>query len=60
MVRATNTGMPDLGGCQIEATLQLLDDKWKGVILHHLLRDEVRRFCELAKQLTSVTHRMPR
>jgi DNA-binding HxlR family transcriptional regulator len=58
MARDTNVGLSDLGGCQIEATLQLLDGKWKGVILHHLLKDEVLRFNELVKRLPSITHRM--
>ncbi|MDH4412945.1 MAG: helix-turn-helix domain-containing protein [Rhizobium sp.] len=58
MARDTNSGMSDLGGCQIEATLQLLDGKWKAVVLHHLLRDEVLRFNELVKRLPSITHRM--
>jgi DNA-binding HxlR family transcriptional regulator len=58
MARDTNAGMSDLGGCQIEATLQLLDGKWKGVILHHLLRDEVLRFNEICKRLPTITHRM--
>ncbi|QEE47183.1 helix-turn-helix transcriptional regulator [Rhizobium sp. WL3] len=58
MARDTNAGMSDLGGCQIEATLQLLDGKWKGVILHNLLRDEVLRFNEICKRLPTITHRM--
>jgi DNA-binding HxlR family transcriptional regulator len=58
MARDMNSGLSDLGGCQIEATLQLLDGKWKGVILHHLLRDEVLRFNEIVKRLPSITHRM--
>lgn len=57
MARDNSSAMSDLGGCQIEATLQLLDGKWKGVILHHLLRDEVLRFNELVKLLSSITHR---
>lgn len=57
MARETKSGLYDLGGCQIEATLQLLDGKWKGVILHHLLRDEVLRFNELVKLLSTITHR---
>lgn len=57
MARETKSGLSDIGGCQIEATLQLLDGKWKGVILHHLLRDEVLRFNELVKLLSTITHR---
>jgi len=58
MTRETLPVTSDLGGCQIEATLQLLDGKWKGVILHHLLRDEILRFNEIVKRLPSITHRM--
>lgn len=58
MARDMNAGLSDFGGCQIEATLQLLDGKWKGVILHNLLKDEVLRFNELVKRLPSITHRM--
>ncbi|MBC2774451.1 helix-turn-helix transcriptional regulator [Rhizobium sp. AQ_MP] len=58
MARDMNAGVSDLGGCQIESTLQLLDGKWKGVILHHLLKDDVLRFNELVKRLPSITHRM--
>lgn len=58
MTQDTKAAMSDLGGCQIEATLQLLDGKWKGVILHHLLKDEVLRFNEIVKRLPSITHRM--
>lgn len=58
MTRETLSVTSDLGGCQIEATLQLLDGKWKGVILHHLLRDEILRFNEIVKRLPSITHRM--
>lgn len=58
MTQDTKAAMSDLGGCQIEATLQLLDGKWKGVILHHLLKDDVLRFNEIVKRLPSITHRM--
>lgn len=29
-------------GCPVEATLDLIDGKWKGVILYHLLDDTIR------------------
>lgn len=44
-------------GCAVEATLQLIDGKWKGVILYHLL-DETLRFNEIRRKLASVTQRM--
>lgn len=44
-------------GCPIEATLDLIDGKWKGVILYHLL-DQTLRFNELQRRLRKITQRM--
>ena len=44
-------------GCSVEATLNLIDGKWKGVILFHLLVGTVR-FNELQRRLKSITQRM--
>jgi DNA-binding HxlR family transcriptional regulator len=44
-------------GCAVEATLELIDGKWKGVILYHLQTDTLR-FSELRRKLPSVTQRM--
>src|SRR5258708_40251020 len=44
-------------GCPVEATLDLIDGKWKGVILYHLLDDTVR-FNELGRRLSKITQRM--
>lgn len=44
-------------GCAVEATLTLIDGKWKGVILYHLL-DGTLRFNEIRRKLPSVTQRM--
>jgi DNA-binding HxlR family transcriptional regulator len=38
-------------GCPVEATLDLIDGKWKAVILYHLL-DETIRFNELGRRLS--------
>jgi DNA-binding HxlR family transcriptional regulator len=44
-------------GCPVEATLDLIDGKWKGVILYHLLEDAIR-FNELGRRLSRITQRM--
>jgi len=44
-------------GCSVEATLDLIDGKWKGVILYHLLEGTLR-FNEIRRRLASVTQRM--
>lgn len=43
--------------CPVEATLNLIQGKWKVVIMFRLI-DETRRFNELAKLLPKVTQRM--
>ncbi len=42
--------------CPVEATLDIIGGKWKGVILFILL-EETKRFNELQKMLTKVTQR---
>jgi len=44
-------------GCPVEATLDLIDGKWKGVILFHLMAGAVR-FNELRRRLGAITQRM--
>lgn len=45
-------------GCPVEAGLELIGGKWKGVILYHLIKTKVLRFGELRKKLPEVTQRM--
>ncbi|ARP85946.1 winged helix-turn-helix transcriptional regulator [Bordetella genomosp. 9] len=45
-------------GCAVEATLSVIDGKWKGVILYHLSLEKVLRFNELRRRLPNVTQRM--
>jgi DNA-binding HxlR family transcriptional regulator len=45
------------GGCPVEATLDLIGGKWKGVLLHHLLGG-THRFNALKRELPNITQRM--
>lgn len=44
-------------GCPVEATLDLIDGKWKGVILFHLQGGRLR-FGELRRLMPGITQRM--
>jgi DNA-binding HxlR family transcriptional regulator len=42
--------------CPVEAAIEVIGGKWKGVILYHL--SDTKRFNELRKLIPSVTQRM--
>jgi DNA-binding HxlR family transcriptional regulator len=44
-------------GCAVEAALDVIGSKWKGVILFHLL-DGTKRFNEFRRLMPSITQRM--
>jgi DNA-binding HxlR family transcriptional regulator len=43
--------------CPVEATLDVIGGKWKGIILYKLLAGP-RRFSELKRELSAITQRM--
>ena len=47
----------DYENCPIEASLDLIGGKWKGVILNRLM-DKTRRFNELKRTIPRITQRM--
>jgi DNA-binding HxlR family transcriptional regulator len=48
----------DVPGCPVEVTLDLIDGRWKGVVLFHLLEAGCLRFNELHRRLPGITQRL--
>lgn len=46
------------GMCPIEYTLKVVGGKWKILILYYLMVDKVKRYGELKKNITGITHKM--
>lgn len=44
-------------GCPVEATLEIIGGRWKGVLLYHLM-DGPKRFGELRRHASGPTQRM--
>lgn len=44
-------------GCPVEASLEMIGGKWKGLVLYHL-RDGPLRFNQLKREIINVTQRM--
>jgi DNA-binding HxlR family transcriptional regulator len=57
MARIRHKSLDCSPGCAVEATLQLIDGKWKGVVLYHLFAGTLR-FNEIRRLLPNVTQRM--
>ncbi len=43
--------------CPVEATLEVLGGRWKGILVYHLL-EEPRQFNALHRLVPAITHRM--
>ncbi|WP_426333887.1 winged helix-turn-helix transcriptional regulator [Paenibacillus silvae] len=48
---------PDPYGCPVEATLDVIGGKWKGIILYYLLSG-TKRFNEFRRLIPDITQRM--
>jgi DNA-binding HxlR family transcriptional regulator len=54
MARIRHKALDCSPGCVVEATLQLIDGKWKGVVLFHLFESSKLRFNEIRRLLPNV------
>lgn len=48
----------DVPGCPVEVTLDLIDGRWKGVVLYHLLEFGYLRFNEIHRRLPGISARL--
>lgn len=58
MAKARHSRLDCDPACPVEATVSLIEGKWKCVILWHLREEGTLRFGELRKLLPDVTQRM--
>lgn len=58
MARVRHRRMDCSPGCVVEGTLDLIEGKWKGLVLFHLMESGTLRFNELRRRLPNCTQRM--
>ncbi|WP_426437338.1 winged helix-turn-helix transcriptional regulator [Bradyrhizobium genosp. P] len=56
MVKPRHSRFDCSPGCAVEASISLIDGKWKGVVMFHLL-DGTMRFNEIRRRVSGVTQR---
>lgn len=44
--------------CPVEYTLKAIGGKWKLLILYHLMVDRIKRYNELKRAISGITHKM--
>jgi len=57
MTKPRHTRLDCSPGCEVEAAINLIDGKWKCVVLWHLLVDGTLRFNELRRRVGGATQR---
>lgn len=58
MTKKRHTRLDYSPGCAVEGAINLIDGKWKCVVLWHLLDEGTLRFNELRRRIPGVTQRM--
>ncbi len=56
MPRSRHKRLDCTPGCAVEGTLELIDGKWKGVVLYHLF-EGTQRFSDIRRRLPRITQR---
>lgn len=53
-----NTEITENHICPIEYTISIIGGKWKLLILYQLMTDKIKRYNELKRSISGITHKM--